>query len=88
MNYSLKINKYYKKFAGPSEGAAEGRGLGGGIPPRPSDKISELGVRIFPKIGSNFVQSAEQASARFERPRGLSLDKLYQYVIISLFEDW
>jgi len=27
----------YKKFAGPDEGAAEGRGEGGGIPPRPSD---------------------------------------------------
>jgi len=65
-----------KKFAGPDEGAAEGppslklrTGKKGfrearqrrvKIPSRPSDKISEFRVRILPKIGSDFVQSAEQ----------------------------
>jgi hypothetical protein len=56
-----------KKFAGPSEGAVEGRGEGGGIPPHQSDKVSEVGVRIFPEIRSDFVQGAEPTKNRQKR---------------------
>ena len=48
----------YKKFAGPSEGAAEGRGLGEEFR-RARAKFSEIRVRIFPKIRSDFFQRSE-----------------------------
>jgi hypothetical protein len=46
-----------KKFAGPSEGAAEGR-VWGGIPPRPSGFL-KISVRIFLEISSDSVQNTE-----------------------------
>ena len=54
-----------QKIRRPKRGRGGRKGCGGGIPPRPSDKISEFSVRIFLKIGSDFVQGAEQDSEAF-----------------------
>jgi len=41
--------------------------VGTGIPPRPSDKILEVGVGIFPKKGSDFNQKRQQIKSPFGR---------------------